>query len=428
MISDARSQARQLPHGLADLFYEQAAVKTELETRLQDTFRGWGYQRIIPPTFEYYATLSTEASPQLEEEMYRFFDREGHILALRPDMTVPTARVIGTRLYDQTLPLRFYYLGSVFRYDEEPQAGRRREFTQAGIELVGAGTAEADAEVVAVAVGALDAMEVPRFQINLGQVAFLKAILAGLGGEDRGDPRLENGDLRRIEGAVNRKNDVELRGVLDDLQIGGRTAEAVAAIPHLYGDAAVLDEARRLATNAEATAAVDQLAAVYELLDRAGVADRVTLDLGEVRSMAYYTGITFHGYAAGLGFDICSGGRYDGLVSHFGADLPAVGFALGLERCMLVARARCAIAPHVVVQGCSDPEAHRLAALARGRGLRVEMDVVGRTGDALIAYGRECGARHIIAASGGGYTLIEPDGARTMSRGELEKEIATWTP
>jgi ATP phosphoribosyltransferase regulatory subunit len=423
MISDARSQARQLPHGLADLFYEQAAVKTELETRLQDTFRGWGYQRIIPPTFEYYATLSTEASPQLEEEMYRFFDREGHILALRPDMTVPTARVIGTRLYDQTLPLRFYYLGSVFRYDEEPQAGRRREFTQAGIELVGAGTAEADAEVVAVAVGALDAMEVPRFQINLGQVA-----LAGLGGEDRGDPRLENGDLRRIEGAVNRKNDVELRGVLDDLQIGGRTAEAVAAIPHLYGDAAVLDEARRLATNAEATAAVDQLAAVYELLDRAGVADRVTLDLGEVRSMAYYTGITFHGYAAGLGFDICSGGRYDGLVSHFGADLPAVGFALGLERCMLVARARCAIAPHVVVQGCSDPEAHRLAALARGRGLRVEMDVVGRTGDALIAYGRECGARHIIAASGGGYTLIEPDGARTMSRGELEKEIATWTP
>jgi ATP phosphoribosyltransferase regulatory subunit len=421
MTSDARSQARQLPHGLADLFYEQAAIKTELETRLQDHFRSWGYQRIIPPTFEYYATLSTEASPQLEEEMYRFFDREGHILALRPDMTVPTARVIGTRLYDQTLPLRFYYLGSVFRHDEEPQAGRRREFTQAGIELVGAGAPEADAEVVAVAIGALQAMEVPHFQVNLGQVAFLKAILAEVG--------LENGDLRRIEGAVNRKNDVELRGVLGDLGISGRVADAVVAIPHLYGDATVLDEARRLATNQGAMAAVDRLAAVYELLGWAGVADAVILDLGEVRSMGYYTGITFHGYAAGLGFDICSGGRYDGLVSHFGADLPAVGFALGVERCMLVARARGEIAPHVVVQGCADPAAHRLAALARGRGLRVEMDVVGRTGEALIAYGRERGARHVIASlPNGEYALVGLGGTRTLRRGDLEKEIATWTP
>ena len=421
MISDARSQARQLPHGLADLFFEQAALKTELETRLQEHFRGWGYQRIIPPTFEYYATLSTEASPQLEEEMYRFFDREGHILALRPDMTVPTARVIGTRLYDQPLPLRFYYLGSVFRYDEEPQAGRRREFTQAGIELVGAGTPEADAEVVAVAIGALRTMEVPRFQINLGQVAYLKAILAEVG--------LENGDLRRIEAAVDHKNDVALRGVLADLQIGGRVADAVAAIPHLYGDATVLDDARRLATNPAALAAVDRLAAVYELLDRVGVAEAIIVDLGEVRSMAYYTGITFHGFAAGLGFDVCSGGRYDGLVAHFGADLPAVGFALGVERCMLVAQARCDLAPHVIMGSSADPALHRLAALGRARGLRVEVDVLGREGDALLAYGRERGACYVIAPlTGDAFALIGPAGRRTLRRDDLEKEIATWTP
>jgi ATP phosphoribosyltransferase regulatory subunit len=425
MTSDTRFQARQLPHGLADLFYEQAAIKTELESRLQDTFRGWGYQRIITPTFEYDTTLSTEASPQLAEEMYRLIDREGRILALRPDMTVPTARVVGTRLYDQTLPLRFYYVGSVFRYDEEPQAGRRREFTQAGIELVGAGTPEADAEVVAVAIGALEAMEVPRFQINLGQVGFLKAILADAGG----GIRLENGDLRRVEAAVHRKNDRALRDILDELHITGRTADAVAAIPYLCGDVAVLDEARHLATNAEATAAVERLAAVYELLDRAGVADRVSLDLGEVRSMAYYTGISFHGYAAGLGFDVCSGGRYDGLISHFGADLPAVGFALGVERCMIVAQVQCSVAPQVVVQGSANAAAHHLAALARARGLRVEMDVMGRTGDALIAYGRERGARYIITPqTDGRYRLIATDGERTLRRGALEKEIATWTP
>jgi len=228
---------------------------------------------------------------------------------------------------------------------------------------------------------------------------------------------------------VNRKNDVELCAVLDDLGISGHVADAVVAIPHLYGDARVLDEARRLATNSGAMAAVDRLAAVYERLGWAGMTDAVILDLGEVRSMGYYTGITFHGYASGLGFDICSGGRYDGLVSHFGADLPAVGFALGVERCMLVAQARGDIAPHVVVQGCVDPVAHRLAALARGRGLSVEMDVLGRTGEALIAYARERGARHAIASlPNGAYTLIGPEGKRTLSRGDLEKEIATWTP
>ena len=151
MPSQGNSLIRQLPHGVSDLFFEQAAAKTALERLLESTFECWGYSRVIPPTFGYYETFATEASPQLQEEMYRFFDREGHVLALRPDMTVPTARLVGTRLYDQTLPFRFYYIGSVFRY-EEPQAGRQREFTQAGVELIGASTPEADAEVLAVAV------------------------------------------------------------------------------------------------------------------------------------------------------------------------------------------------------------------------------------------------------------------------------------
>jgi ATP phosphoribosyltransferase regulatory subunit len=410
---------RQLPHGLTDLVLEQAALKTALELILQETFSRWGYQRIIPPTFEYDETLSTGASPQIKEEMYRLFDREGHILALRPDMTVPTARIVGTKLYDQLLPLRFYYIGNVFRY-VEPQAGWRREFTQAGIELIGADGPEADAEVLAVAVAALRALKLAPFQINLGQVAFLQAILK--------DAHLSNGALRSLEQVIDRKNDVELQTALNQLGIAGEAARAIRAIPHLCGDEGVLREAEQLAPNAAARKAIARLRHVYELLRAEGVAEQIILDLGEIRSMAYYTGITFHGYVAGLGFPICGGGRYDGLVGRFGADLPAVGFALGVERAMLVTEHRVEIAPDLVMRGCPHPACRALAAEARARGLRVEVDVLGRQEPELLAYARARGARRVLMCCGAeGYRLIVEGEARELTREQLQKEIASWS-
>jgi len=419
MPPDESSLARQLPHGLTDMFFEQAAVKTWLETVLQDVFQRWGYNRIILPTFEYYDSLATSASPQLQEEMYRLFDREGHILALRPDMTVQAARVAGTKLYDQALPLRFYYVGSVFRH-EEPQAGRRREFTQAGIELMGAGGPEADAEMLAVAVAALKALDIARFQLNVGQVAFLQAILS--------DSRLENGDLRRLEQVIDRKNDVELQQTLKDLGITGDAARAILAIPHLCGDEGVLDEAQRLSPNASARRAIERLRSVYELLRLEGVAEHIILDLGEVRRMAYYTGITFQAYVAGLGFHVCNGGRYDGLVANFGAEMPAVGFALGLERAMLVTQPQVDIAPQVVMRACAHPECRALAALARSHGLRVEVDVLGRDEEALIAYARARKAHRVICCRGASiYLLRDQRGARELGRRALEEEISSWS-
>jgi ATP phosphoribosyltransferase regulatory subunit len=254
-------------------------------------FRRWGYQRIILPTFEFYDSLATEASTYLQEEMYRLFDREGRVLALRPDMTVPTARVVGTRLYDQPLPMRFFYVGNVFRY-EEPQAGRRREFTQAGIELVGAATAEADAEVVQVAIAALEALGVQRFQINLGQVAFTKAMLT--------EGNLTNGDLYRLEQVIGRRNAVELRATLADLGISGAIARAIETLPRLTGDESILPEARRLTDNRAAQEAIARLAQVYALLCAAGVGETCAWTWARC-IMAYYTGHHLPGLRAGPG-------------------------------------------------------------------------------------------------------------------------------
>lgn len=177
-----------LPQGVVDLLYEDAAAKRSLEAALRACFSTWSYDELIPPTFEYADTLASEAGTQLAEEMYRFTDRDGRTLALRPDLTIPAARVVATRLYDQPLPLRLFYVGSVFRY-EAPQAGRQREFTQAGIELIGAGTPDADAEVLALTVEALRTAGLTQFQLALGQMALFRGLLSELDAAPAARPR-----------------------------------------------------------------------------------------------------------------------------------------------------------------------------------------------------------------------------------------------
>ncbi len=407
-----------LPHGLADLFYEAAAEKDQLEGALAATFARWGYTRIVLPTFEYADCLATEASPSAVHEMYRFFDHDGQEVALRPDMTVPTARVVGTRLYDQVLPLRFYYMGSVFRR-VEAQAGNRREFTQAGVEMIGADTPEADAEVIAVSVAALQAMGVADFQINLGNVAYLRGILNEVSGE--------NGTLRHLERAIERKNPVSLERCLSEMTLPGEACDAIRALPTLCGRGDVLDEADRLASNGAARQAVERLRQVYDLLRIKGVSEHVILDLGEVRSMGYYTGVTYHGYVGGLGFPLCSGGRYDRLISHFGTDLPAIGFALGIERALLVARPEVDIAPDLVMASCEHAACRALAREARALGLRTEVDVMGRMGDDLVRYAHERKAHRVLCCDDGvHYRLVEASGERGLTLSQIREEMPSW--
>lgn len=410
-------QAR-IPHGVADLFFKEAAATTSLELILHDLFLCWGYNRIIPPTFEYYDTLVTQASPQLQEEMFRFFDREGQLLALRPDMTVPTARIVGGKLYDQPMPLRFYYIGHVFRY-EEPQAGKQREFTQAGIELIGADTAAADAEVLALTIDTLHKMGLNDFQINLGQIGFLAAILS--------EGKLANGELRSLEQAIDRRNDRELQRALADYGVHDAAARALRAIPHLCGDRQILTEAMSLAFNDGAKAALERLDEVYSILVRNGVAQHVILDLGEIRNMAYYTGIVYRGYLSGLGFPVCGGGRYDGLLANFGTNLPAVGFAISLERAMSVTKLEVSIAPDLLMQGCPHFECASLAAKARALGLYVEVDVLNRSEAELMVYARQRDARRIlVCAQSPIYKLVEGDQERWLTLEQVAEEMTSW--
>lgn len=387
---------RQLPFGVADLYFEQAATKSRIERLLKQTFDRWSYSEIMPPTFEYYEPLIAEASPQVREEIYRFFDRDGRTLALRADPTIPIARIVSTKLNDRVPPLRFYYVTSVFRY-EEPKAALRREFTQAGVELIGPDTPAADAEVIALAVTALRSIGLGDIRMRIGSMGLVGSLLDELD--------LPRSQIQAIENSLERKNSAALSELLNGFQIRPELRQALAALPQMTGPGDILMRADCHCTpNERSRTAIQYLIAVHGYLAAMGCSDAIIYDLAMIRGMAYYTGIVFEGFAPGIGFSILSGGRYDKLLSHFGRDLPALGFAIGIERTLAALEPRSTLpvdlAPSVVVEMTPRAEILNRVQHSREHGTRVELSVFNYTRPDLLAFARLRGAREVWFADG----------------------------
>ena len=413
----------QIPRGVQDRFLGEAARRRRAEAALRDCFARWGYREIIPPTFEFYDNLAVGAGPRLRQATYRFFDRHGRTLALRPDFTPQVARIVATKLFDQPMPLRCSYVGSLFRY-EEPQAGRQREFTQAGVELVGADTFGADAEIVALSLAALDALGLDGVQINLGQMAFFRA-LAG---------HLPDDALAAIRDAIDRKNQARLGAAIAGAgtALDRPRAGLLLRLPGLMGQQEILEEAGHLSAALSAPepalAALDRLARVYRRLQAYGVAHRVILDLGEVRGMDYYTGITFRGMVSGLGWPVVSGGRYDDLVARFGRPLPAVGFGLSVGRALLaLPRGEGpSLAPHLLSHGCDRPDCLALVGELRRRGCHVEVDPLGLDRDGLALAARQKKIPRTLRCDGDAWLLAGAEGERAVTAPELLQLAESW--
>ena len=421
MPTQSFSADRPLPEGVRDLLFADAAAVRGMAAALRGLWNTWSYREIILPTFEYAATLATDVGAEIDSELYRFFDRQGRTLALRPDMTIPTARVIGTRLYDQPMPLRLSYVGSVFRY-EPPRAGRQHEFIQAGIELIGAPGREADAEAVALAVSSLRALGLPEFRITLGHVGFFRGLLAALS--------LPVRLAAWLRSAVDRKSEAELVDLLGQAGTVAATARrALLQLPRLTGPVAILEQAEALCLNSQMAGAVVELAAVAELLSAYGVADAVSYDLAEVRDLDYYTGITFEGFAPGLGASLISGGRYDELIGHFGPPQPAVGWALTLDQVLLARELQGVVQPQpaacVMLGATGYPQLLAWAAAARERGFEVEVDLLGLSAEDLwrTAQGRGIG-RVVWPDAAGCLHLRDADGERQPAACTIEEFIA----
>lgn len=424
MLVQPFSADRPLPEGVHDLLFADAVAVRNMAAAIRAMWRTWSYREIILPTFEYASTLATDVGSEIDAEMYRFFDRHGRTLALRPDMTIPTARVIATRLYDQSMPIRACYIGSVFRY-EPPRAGRQHEFLQAGVELIGAASRAADAEVVALAVAALRAVGLPQFRITLGHVGFFRGLLTALALPDR--------LAGRLRAAVDRKAEAELTDVLAEAgTVASAARKALLQLPRLTGSPDVLTEAEDLCLNAPMADAIADLQAVAGLLAAYGVADVVNYDLAEVRDLDYYTGITFEGFAPGLGVALVSGGRYDDLIGHFGPAQPAVGWGLTLDQALAAREIQGVIQPppvaDILVSVSCCPEYLAWVAEARGRGVQVEVDPAGLAPEALWQAARQRGIVRTAWPAGSGsamWRLRDAAGERELSCTDWE-EVTAW--
>ena len=301
------------PYGTQDFLPSEAATLRAVERKIAELFASFGYEQVVTPTMEYLETLTTSIGRAIEPHLFKMFDRNNRTLALRHEMTTPIARLTVNRLKNSPLPLKLSYVANVFRFRQN-QPGRQCEFNQAGVELLGVSNAFADAEVVALAAQALQAAGLRDFTICLGQVDFAAALTEDL------SPEIQS----EIKSALERHDLVALEKLPVDANL--------KALPKLRGGAEILSAAQKIARNERSRLALDNLAEIYRLLEVYGVADKISFDLGLIRDFEYYTGMVFEAYAAGVGYSLAGGGRYDRMLEDFGVACPATGFAVGIER------------------------------------------------------------------------------------------------
>jgi ATP phosphoribosyltransferase regulatory subunit len=384
----------QLPKGARIYLPDEAARKRHVEGRLLDVFRRWGYREIVTPTFEFADVLAMGTDVSVQENMFKFVDREtGRMLALRADITPQIARVVATRLRDEPKPARLAYLTNVFRYDG-PQVSHYREFYQAGVELVGLEKPEAEVEIIAMAIEGLRALGLSGFQIDLGHPDFFRGLLD--------EVKTDADHQRELREALARKDTSTLERLVAALAPARHVGEALLALPTLFGHEAVLERAAGYARNERSARALASLAEVYRLLKIYGLGDTVLLDLGEVRGFDYYSGLYFEAYVSGFGASVAGGGRYDHMLGRFGYECPAVGFAFDIARALSVMETQ-AVAVELpgpdffIIDFTADKTgALSLARRLRDLGASVARDIISRGLEESIAYARALRVRHVL--------------------------------
>jgi ATP phosphoribosyltransferase regulatory subunit len=306
-----------IPPGTRDVLPDEMRELRALTDRMRAAFEEAGYGEVWTPALEYEEVLRT-GDARAAGAGYRLFDDQGQVLALRSDMTIPIARLVATRYREADPPFRLCYFAHAYRAVERG-SGQAREFLQGGVELIGVPGPEAEAEVVATSVAALDAAGLRRHRIGVGDGSLYRMLLEAL-------EIPEEGHQAALE-SLSRRDLVGLERLVSELGASVEARKLLLELPALRGGAEILDRA-----HGPVAGAMDGLRALGALLEERGVADRVIFDLGLVRELGYYTGAVFEVYDPAVGFALGGGGRYDELIGRFGRPLAACGIALDVHR------------------------------------------------------------------------------------------------
>ena len=313
------------PEGVRDIYGTEYRRKLRLEELLHEKMRNFGYQDIQTPTIEFFDVFSKEIGTTPSKELYKFFDKEGNTLVLRPDFTPSMCRCAAKYFGEDDYPIRFCYTGNTF-INSSNLRGKLKEVTQLGAELIGDGSIEADAEMIAMVILCLKNTGLTNFQVSIGEVDYFRGICESAGLDE--DTELS---LREY---ISEKNVFGVEDLLHECNLAKEYTEVFSKLPELFGSVAVLDEAGHLVNNSRSCEAVDRLKTLYFLLQEYGVEKYVSFDLGMLSQYHYYTGIIFKAYTYGIGDAIVKGGRYDNLLRRFGKDAPATGFVVVVDDLM----------------------------------------------------------------------------------------------
>lgn len=306
------------PEGTKDyLAMESRAIRCA-EKRLSAVFKSKGYEKVMTPTIEFFDVFNRESSGYNPEDLYSLTDSYGRLLVLRPDSTLPIARLVSTRFQKASLPLRLYYNQNVF-VRQKNLTGRNDEATQSGIELMGAYGLRADLEVITTAVEAIENCTSADFKLEIGHAGFFKELCKKL--------NVTDDVISEIYDCVESRNFVSLNNILDKIGKSDVT-DCIRNLPRFFGGLEVIENAKRIDLGDEGQKSLDYLKELYILLSKAGLSDRIVIDLSLVNRTNYYTGIIFKGYLQGSGVSVVSGGRYDSLGAEFGREMPSTGFGI----------------------------------------------------------------------------------------------------
>ena len=313
------------PEGFRDLYSTAEKEKRALMEKLHTVFETYGYEDIETPAVEYFDVFGSDIGTTPSSELYKFFFRDCNTLVLRPDFTPSVGRAAAMHFTAEGMPLRFSYQGNTYVNSQEYQL-HLKEQTQMGVELIGDGSAEADAEILSLTVDLLKSAGLTEFQVSIGDNNYFKSLAL--------DSGLDDETIEEVRVLISNKNFFGVSELLESMQIPERIRQAFVRMPQLFGGYEILDEAASYAANDGSKAAIARLREIGEALKTRGHDRYISYDFGLLSKFHYYTGMIFSAFTYGSGEPVAKGGRYDNLLSHFGMDAPAVGVGLYVDQLM----------------------------------------------------------------------------------------------
>lgn len=319
------NQLLHTPEGVRDIYDNEYVKKLKTEEKIHALFLEHGYVDIQPPTFEYIDVFGSDIGTTPRQDLYKFDDRNGDTVVLRPDFTPSIARCAAKYFLEEKRTLKLTYKGNTFSQTAELQ-GKLRETTQMGVEVIGDESLNADAEVVKMAIEALLISGLKNFKMAIGNIEYFSGLCEELSFDDKTEYKLR--DL------VTNKNFFGAKQYLEEIHTESSTIEMILKLDDLIGDKTVLKEALSLVKNGRSIKAIEHLEKLYEILSKSGLEEYISFDLSMLNKYKYYTGMVFKAYGYGVGDCILKGGRYDTLLEKFGKKTPAIGFVILIDDLM----------------------------------------------------------------------------------------------